>query len=321
MVRSEAGEDGIRLSIVSTLYRSAEHLPEFWRRVSQAAREVTDDYEIILVNDGSPDVSLDVALKLRAEDERTKVVDLSRNFGHHHAIMAGLGLASGERVFLVDCDLEEPPELLARFQAELQDSGADVVFGVQSERKGGAIERLGGQLFYKLFNAVAGTSLPESMLTMRLMTRRYVEALLLHQENELFLGGVFELAGFEQRAIPVDKKARGNTTYTLTKRVLAATTAVTSFTAFPLVISFYAGWLLAGTAFTAAGYVAIRKLLYGDLILTGWTSVMISVWFLSGTVLISTGMLGIYMSRLYNEIKRRPSYIVRKAYGLRERPR
>src|SRR5438477_12923693 len=164
----------MRLSSVSTLYRSAPYLREFHARAAAAAAALTADVEFVYVNDGSPDDALEVALELRAEHGNVRVADLSRNFGHHRAMMAGLGHATGDLVFLIDCDLEEAPELLTAFAARMSETKADVVYGVQEGRGGGPANRLFGWAYYKLYNAVSADPIPRNLLTVRLMTRRYV---------------------------------------------------------------------------------------------------------------------------------------------------
>ena len=148
------------LSIVTALYLSAPYLEEFYTRVSAAAQKITDDYEVIFVNDGSPDQSLDIAIALYEEDKRVRVIDLSRNFGHHKAIMTGLAHARSDLVFLLDCDLEEEPEWLEKFYDEFKTSDADVVYGVQQTRKGAFFERITGILFYKMFNLLSPHPMP-----------------------------------------------------------------------------------------------------------------------------------------------------------------
>ena len=171
--------------------------------MSRAAATVTTDgdYEIVLVNDGSPDASLDIALDLLSRDARVRVVDLARNFGHHRAMMTGLAQARGERVFLIDADLEEDPELLTSFTEIMRTTGADVIHGVQQARRGGWVERAGGWLFFKIFNALSNTRIPENLITVRLMTRRYVSALVSHREREMIIAGLWAITGFLQ--IPV----------------------------------------------------------------------------------------------------------------------
>lgn len=150
----------MNLSIVTTLYRSEPYIGDFYRRISAAAKQLTDKYELIFVNDGSPDHSLDVVLSLAAGDPRIVVIDLSRNFGHHKAIMTGLARAQGERVFLIDSDLEEDPELLIEFSNHMQLTHADVVFGVQKHRAGSLFRRLTGSAFYKLFALLSDLRVP-----------------------------------------------------------------------------------------------------------------------------------------------------------------
>ena len=169
------------LSIVTTLYCSAAYVENFYARVCAAAEKITRRFEIIFVNDGSPDNSLAIALSLHHKDKRIKIVNLSRNFGHHQALMTGLEYARGELIFLVDSDLEEEPELLETFHAEFTASGADVVFGVQGKRKGNYFERVSGAVFFKVFNLLSTHPIPTNHMTARLMTRRYVAALLRHR--------------------------------------------------------------------------------------------------------------------------------------------
>ena len=193
------------LSIVTTLYGSAAHLERFYQRMSAAASRITSDYELILVDDGSPDRSLDIAISFCARDARVRVVELSRNFGHHRAMMTGLARARGELVFLIDCDLEEQPEWLETFHTQLQTSGADVVYGVQDARRGSWFERISGQLFYKIFNLLSDYPVPSNVSTARLMRRPYVRSLVAHRDRELFIAGLWAATGYRQVAVPVTK--------------------------------------------------------------------------------------------------------------------
>jgi putative glycosyltransferase len=305
----------MHLSIVTTLYRSVPYIYEFYQRMSNAASKVTKDYEIVFINDGSDDESLEKAVEIHRNDHKVKVVDLSRNFGHHKAIMAGLSQAKGENIFLIDCDLEEDPELLEVLHAKLNEAeDADVVYGIQRSRKGGFVEKKGGELFYKLFNRLSGLSLQQNPLTIRIMTRRYVNALLVHEEEELFLAGLFEITGFKQIPLEVNKKSRQGSTYTFKNRLRMLTRGITSFSSFPLLVSFYIGGAISITSFLFMVYLLIIRLIYNEGIIVGWTSVMISIWFLGGVILLSCGMIGIYLSRVYYEVKRRPNYIIRKVY-------
>lgn len=245
------------------------------------------------------------------------LVDLSRNFGHHKALMTGLSFAKGELVFLLDSDLEEAPEWLQLFAERLTaEHECDVIYGVQKARKGGLFERVSGNLFYALFRAMTGIALPENVTTARLMTRRFVDALLKHDEREMFLVGISYLAGFEQRPMEVEKLSTSETIYTLRRKLAMLVNYVTSFSAAPLIFIFYSGLLISLIAGTAAAYLVARKLLFAAA-LSGWTSVIVSIWLLGGMMMSYIGVVGIYLAKVYSEVKRRPYTIVRQVYGAR----
>lgn len=296
----------MKLSIVTTLYKSSLYVNEFYERISTEAKKITDDYEIIFVDDGSPDDSLQKAIALHQQDSKVVVIELSRNFGHHKAIMTGLSHATGDYVFLIDSDLEEEPELLTQFWNELHiDNNLDVVYGVQENRKGGWFEKWSGGLFWKVFNKLAHIEISENPLTVRLMNKNYVTNLERFKEKELFLAGVCELVGFRQKALPIDKKSKKLTTYNFIQKVKLLNNAVISFSSFPLYLSFYIGTLISSFSFLYGIYLVINKLFF-DTIASGWTSLMVSIWFLSGVLLLSIGILGLYISKIFIEIKNRP---------------
>ncbi|CAK17987.1 putative glycosyl transferase, family 2 [Pseudomonas entomophila L48] len=305
----------MKLSIVATLYQSASHLQEFHARCSSVAQAYAgDDYEIVLVNDGSPDDSLARAIRLTETDSHVVLVDLSRNFGHHKAIMTGLAHSRGDQVFLIDSDLEEPPEYLSKFAEQLQGEDCDVVYGVQEQRKGSWFERLSGGVFWTLINRLSGLSLPANVVTARLMTRRYVDALLCHDEQEVFMAGLFQITGFAQKAITIKKLSSGQSTYTLRRKLALLVNSVTSFSALPLVAIFYIGLLIFSFSCCYAAYLTVHSLFF-SYTLPGWTSVMVSIWVLGGLILSCMGVIGIYLSKVFSESKRRPYTIVRHIYG------
>jgi putative glycosyltransferase len=308
---------GPALSIVTSMYRSARFLSDFHARCTAAARTLTDDYEIIFVNDGSPDDSLRVALDLRERDPRVHIIDLSRNFGHHKALMTGLAHAGGDLVFLIDCDLEEDPAWLSTFHETMTASGADVVYGVQEARKGGWVERVAGQIFFSVFNRMLTYPIPANVVTARLMTNRYVKALVSHQERELCLAGLWAITGFEQQPIRVRKGDRGESTYTTRKRVSALANAITSFSNRPLVYIFQIGVGVMVLSVVAGG-ILLYKSLSGEIGVPGWASIMVSIWFLGGLIIFCIGVIGMYLAKIFTEIKQRPYTIVRAEYG-RER--
>lgn len=307
----------MKLSVVATLYQSAPYLEEFHRRVTAAAGEVAgDDYEIVLVNDGSPDASLPMAVGLAERDDRVVVVDLSRNFGHHKAIMTGLAHARGELVFLIDCDLEEDPELLVQFRDRMRQDPCDVVFGVQESRKGGWFERVSGGLFWGVFRFLTGSEHVGNSSTVRLMTHRYVAALLEHQEREMFLGGILRITGFEQRPQVIVKHGSSPSTYSLRNKVALFVNMVTSFSSAPLLAIFYIGMAISVAAALYVLYLIFFWMFLGSPA-SGWTSVMASVWLLGGMSISFMGVIGIYLSKVFMEVKERPYTIVREVHGRR----
>ncbi len=305
------------LSVVATLYQSAEHLEEFCRRASTAAAALTGDYELVFVNDGSPDDSLAVARRIVAQDPRVVLVDLSRNFGHHRAMMTGLRLAKGKLVFLIDSDLEEKPEWLGLFYDEMQRTAADVVYGVQAGRKGGWVERVVGRLFYATFNRLLDNPIPKNILTARLMTRRYVRALVAHREREINLSGLGMLAGFVQAPFVVTKTSRGRTTYSLARRVTVFVDAVTSFSNRPLLFVFYLGSFIVVVSSAVASFLIVRRLVF-QILLPGWPSLIVSVWLLGGLTIFCIGVVGVYLAKVFTETKRRPIAVIRHVYRHQE---
>lgn len=308
----------MKLSIVTTLYQSEQYIEEFCHRAGAAMRQlVDDDYEIVLVNDGSPDNSLELAVRLCESDPHMIVVDLSRNFGHHKAMMTGLAHARGEHVFLIDSDLEEEPEWLLSFSEQMARDRCDVVYGVQEQRKGDVFERWSGQWFYRFFQALTGIALPENVVTARLMTRRYVEALLRHDEREVFMAGLWHITGFDQRPQTIKKHCTSETTYTFRRKMSLLVNSVTSFSNAPLIGIFYIGVIISLVAGAYSAYLFINWLFLAKP-LSGWTSVMASIWLLGGSVISFIGVVGIYLSKIYSETKRRPYTIVRQIYGKKQ---
>lgn len=304
----------MKLSIVTTLYKSASHVQEFYERISKEAKKITDDYEIVFVDDGSPDDSLSKCIKLYKKDDKVKVIELSRNFGHHKAIMTGLTYAQGDFIFLIDSDLEEEPELLGQFWDKLHnDENLDVVYGVQKARKGNWFEKWTGDLFYKAFNKISHVKVPRNLITCRLTTKDYNTALVSHKEREVFLAGLWMISGFNQKPIVVNKHSHSETTYSLKHKFSVLFNSLTSFSNFPLKVIFYIGLLISLLSFAYIVFILIQKLIFGA-VLEGWTSLIVSVWFLGGLILFSIGTIGIYISKIFTETKQRPYTIIRKKY-------
>ncbi len=304
----------MKLSVVTTMYSSAPYLCEFYKRSVETAKKITKDYEIIFVNDGSPDGSLMIAVDLIKKDKRVKVIDLSRNFGHHKAIMTGLSHAKGDFVFLIDCDLEEEPEWMENFWRELnKDKEVDVIYGVQKKRKGNIWEKLTGYLFYKLYNFLSDVKVPHDIVTSRLMKKTYVNALVSYQERELFLAGIWADAGFNQKPITIVKGSGSPTTYSLKSKISILINSITSFSSKPLRIIYYTGLIISFFSFLFIIKIGVQKI-FGNVGVSGWTSLIVSLWTIGGIIILSIGMVGIYLSKMFIEVKSRPYSIIKKIY-------
>jgi len=301
----------VALSVVTTLYRSERTISEFIRRASAAASQITKNFEIVVVDDGSPDRSLAIALDHVVAGEPVTVVELSRNFGHHKALMTGLDHARGELCFLIDSDLEEAPELLTEFHAELaRDPELDVVYGFQKKRKGGWFERLSGAFAFRLFDLLVSYPVQRNFTTVRLMRRRYVDSLVRHKEQQSSIGGLWIITGFRQKGLAIDKATRNETTYSFLKRWHSFVDSVTSFSEAPLIGIFYLGLAILTFSALVAVWLLANKFLRNAMI-DGWVSVMLSVWFLGGLLVFCVGIIGIYLSKVFIETKHRPYTIVR----------
>lgn len=308
----------MKLSIVATLYKSEMYIEEFCKRIVKVAHDYSgDDFEIILVDDGSPDNSLNLALSLLDKYPNLRVVELSKNFGHHKAMLSGLSYATGEHVFLIDSDLEEEPEWLLPFSKKMEENSCDVVFGVQEKRKGNFKERLTGKLFYKIFNLLANIEHPHDITTARLMKKSYVDALLMFKEKEVVFSCLCELTGFKQTSLLITKHSTSPTTYSSLQKVRMMFGNVISFSSIPLEIIFYAGMLIFLVSMGVGGYLLVMKMFFSQ-VMDGWTTIVVSIWLLGGMTFSFLGIIGMYIGKIFNEVKRRPLTIVRKLH-FRER--
>lgn len=305
-----------KLSIVSTVYNSRKYLEAFIAECIQSLAVIScEDYELIFVVDGSPDDSLDYLIEKKKEIPQITILELSRNFGHHYAAVAGLHYSKGSHVYLTDCDLEVPPETLIGFYELMIREGVDVVYGFQERRKGGFIERFFGDIFWKGLNFFSDIVIPQNIVTERLMTQRYIEKLLSLGDRNLFLGGMMYWTGFNQVGIAVSKGLRrGKSTYTAIKRLKLLLEAITSFTTFPLKLLFYFGSILSAISFALGGYLVIQKILHPESFLLGYVSIILVIVFFSGIVEMSLGVLGLYLGKIFKQVQSRPLFIVKDIY-------
>jgi putative glycosyltransferase len=304
-------KNNIRLSIVTTLFKSSKFIKEFHKRAAKVGSTfANNEYEIIFVNDGCPEESRELIIEIINQDQSTLLIDLSRNFGHHSAIMAGLGYARGDLIFLLDSDLEEQPEFFYSFHDVMLRNNCDVVYGVQEKRRGNLLEKFSGFVFYKVFNFFTKLSVVENLITARLMTKRYVAALLLYEERELTMAGLWQIVGFKQIPLFVNKQRLRKTTYTFTSKIILFINAITSFSNKPLIIIFYTGILIFISALILNVSLVIQWI-YFNKPLMGWTSIIASIWLIGGMLISFIGVIGIYIAKIYSETKMRPRVIIR----------
>lgn len=304
------------VSVLTTLYCSAPYIEELYERTRASLAKITDDYEFVFVDDGSPDDSKKLVEGLIEKDGRVRLVELSRNFGHHKAVMEGLAHTAGDYVFLFDSDLEEEPELLERFYAIMQENpeGTDVVYGYMEERKGSIFEKIPGWIFYRLINFMSDVPIPKDMMAARLMKRGYVDNLLKFGESHVFLGGIMALNGYRQVGVPAAKGSKGSTTYSWGIKVANAVDALVSFSNKPLTYVAVLGIAISSVSFVVTAYLVARLLIY-DVSIDGWMLVLASLWFLGGLILSAIGLVGFYVGRVFLQVKDRPNTIVRKVYN------
>ena len=305
------------LSIVVPCYNEAACLDVLHTRISAAARAVVgDDHEIVLVNDGSRDQSWAVMERLAAADPRLVAINLSRNHGHQLALTAGLDLCAGERILIIDADLQDPPELLGDMIAVMEAEGADVVYAVRRKREGETFfKKLTAAAFYRVLDRVTDTPIPLDTGDFRLMSRRALDALLSLPEQARFIRGMVAWVGFRQVPFPYDRDERlaGESKYPLGKMIRFALDAVTGFSTAPLRLASHMGLVLTGLSLLLFAYIAIGWI--SGRAVQGWTSTMLVVVFLGAVQMFVLGMIGEYLGRLYVESKRRPLYLVADVTG------
>ncbi|WP_079247141.1 glycosyltransferase family 2 protein [Sphingomonas turrisvirgatae] len=306
-----------KLSVVIPCYNEEACLEMLHSRVSHAARAaVGDDYEIVLINDGSRDGSWAVMQRLALADPRLVAINLSRNHGHQLALTAGLDLCAGEEILVIDADLQDPPELLSEMRATLREQGADVVYAVRRKREGETFfKKVTAAFFYRMLDRITDTPIPLDTGDFRLMTRRALDAFLSLPEQARFIRGMVAWVGFRQVPFVYDRHERhaGETKYPLAKMIRFALDAVTGFSTAPLRFASHAGLALTGLSVLLFLYIVVSWL-FGNAI-QGWTSTMLVVVFLGAVQMFVLGMIGEYLGRLYVESKRRPLYLVADVAG------
>lgn len=302
---------GTLLSIVVPAFNEQEVLPAFHERLSKVLDSLPMDAEVLYVNDGSRDGTLEVMKILRAHDQRVSVLDLSRNFGKEIAMTAGLDHARGDAVVVIDADLQDPPELIGDMVKEWR-NGWDVVFARRIERRGETLlKKLTAYWFYRLMQRVGRVHIPENVGDYRLLSRRALDALLQLREQHRFMKGLFAWIGFPQKGIPYQRDPRfaGRSAWDYWRLWNFALDGITSFTTTPLKWATYMGLLTAFVSFLYGAIIIMQKLMYGNPV-KGYPSLMVVILFLGGIQLIFLGIIGEYLGRMFDETKKRPLYFL-----------
>jgi glycosyltransferase involved in cell wall biosynthesis len=310
------------VSVVCPVFNEEGGIIEFYDRASSAMRSIAPevDYELVFVDDGSRDASVDLLRKLAKDDNRVNLIEFSRNFGHQLAITAGIDHARGDAVVVIDSDLQDPPEVIAGMVNKWRD-GWDVVYGQRTERPGESKFKLAtAQLFYRFINRLSDVELPLDAGDFRLIDRKVVDALKTIREENRYMRGLVSWVGFKQTALPYEREARfaGETHYPLRKMMHFAADGITSFSEKPLKVAISLGTLVTGVAFFMAMFIIVGKVLDPDSQLPGYASLMAVSLFLGGIQLLTIGILGQYIGRTYREAKGRPLYVVANRINLDE---
>ena len=304
--------NSVYLSVVVPCYNESDGIHELHRRVSVVCKaHVGDSYEFVLVNDGSADGTWGAMKEISKRDKHVVAVDLSRNHGHQLALSAGLSVCRGQRIFILDADLQDPPELLPKMMARMDD-GCDVVYGQRITREGETVfKKATAFLFYRLLNRMVDVEIPRDTGDFRLLSRRALDVLNSMPEQHRFIRGMVSWVGFRQEALPYERAVRfvGETKYPLSKMILFAVDAITSFSIKPLRIATFLGLLVSTGSILMALFVMYG--FYQGGTITGWASTMTVILFLGGVQLFVMGVIGEYLGRMFMQSKGRPLFIIR----------
>lgn len=302
----------IELSVVVPVYGCAGLLVVLSERLTKVLDSMSLNYEVILVNDGSSDGAWDIIHQLSEENPRIKGVDLSRNFGQHAAITAGLNYSSGPWMVVMDCDLQDQPEEIPKFLAKAQE-GYEVVFGRRYQRADSTTKKVGARFFRKVFDYWVGTKSDPAIANFGIYHRKVVDAFLSMGEQSRTLTLFVRWLGFRTATVDIEHASRqmGESAYTFSKLLVLAVNTIMSHSNKPLLISIYFGFMMSFLSLLYSGYILYRYFFYG-ISVVGWASLIVSVYFVGGLILANLGVLGIYLGKVFDETKGRPLFVVRE---------
>lgn len=303
------------ISVVIPVYKAEGSLHELYRRLKESLETITKDFEIIMVEDCGGDRSWEIIAELAKLDNRIKGIQFSRNFGQHYGITAGLDNCDGDWVIVMDCDLEDQPEEIPKLYAKSQD-GYDIVLTKRMNRKHSLLKRLTSRSFYKLFNYLADINYDPQVGNFRIVSRKVVENFRLMREQLRFFGGIILWMGFNTSYVEVEhgKRFAGKSTYNFHKLLKLATETIIAYSDKPLKLSIMFGFTIALLAFIYGIYIIMLSLSKGVSV-QGWSSLIVSIYFIGGIIIVNLGIIGIYLGKTFGESKKRPLYIISKEVG------
>ena len=298
------------ISIVTPIYGCSCCLNELCSRLALTLSQITENYEIILVNDSSPDGSWEIIKQLAEADSRIKGINLSRNFGQHFAITAGLDYARGDWIVVMDCDLQHRPEEIIRFYQTAQE-GYDLVVGMRAQRQDSYFKKLGSRLFYRVLSYCTGQNVDNRITNFGIYSKKVIQSITsLREQSRAF--GLFALwVGFRRKEIDIDHASRpyGKSTYTLKRMVTLAVDSILSYSDKLLLLTVKLGLFLSSISLLYASFIFVRYFIWTTPV-EGWTSIIVSVYFTAGLIIGSVGVVGLYVAKIFNEVKGRPLYFI-----------
>lgn len=301
------------ISYVFPIYNEEGNIDLLYRTMCEVTEQLADRYrtEFIFVNDGSRDSSLQSLVRLHESDPRVVVVDLARNFGHQVAVTAGLDIARGEAVVVMDSDMQDPPEVSLEMITKWEE-GFEVVYAQRRTRQDGMFKRATAFFFYRTLDRLTDIRIPKDTGDFRLLDRKVVDAMKSMRERNRFLRGLSSYAGYRQTAVPFDRAARhaGETAYPLRKMISLALDGITGFSTVPLRLISQLGFLVSALAFLGIGYALVMKVFFPEITVPGWTLMIVAILAIGGMQLITLGVVGTYVGRIYTEVQARPLYFV-----------
>lgn len=308
-----------KISVVIPMYYEEEVANECYERMTKVLSNISNyEYEIIFVNDGSKDKTLEILEKIAQKDKNIKVISFARNFGHQCAVTAGLKDVTGDAIVIIDADLQDPPELIPEM-LKLWENGNEVIYGKRKVRKGESkFKLLTAKMFYNTLNSLSDVEIPKDTGDFRLVDRKVVDVINALPEHNKFLRGLFSWVGFEQKAFEYERKERfaGKTKYPLKKMLKLAADGIIGFSTKPLKLVGGLGILSICISCIILIYAILSYVFKWNNLTAGWTSLMITMTFLGGVILLSLWMIGEYISRIYDECKDRPQYIIKKKINI-----